>query len=103
MNEFEEPDLTARLRDMAGGNECHLAYRAAEVITVLREIRGHNEKELADFCRQLERELAAAQKDAARYRWLRGAGAWESEIGMDVLSENPEAFDAAVDARMNTG
>lgn len=60
-------------------------------------------KELADFCRQLERELAATQKDAARYRWLRGAGAWESEIGMDVLSENPEAFDAAVDARMNTG
>lgn len=26
MNEFEEPDLTVRLRDMAGGNECHLAY-----------------------------------------------------------------------------
>jgi len=25
MNEFEEPDLTVRLRDMAGGNECHLA------------------------------------------------------------------------------
>jgi hypothetical protein len=38
--------------------------------------------------------------DAERYRWLRTAGAWESEIGMDVLSEQPELFDAAVDARI---
>ena len=50
------------------------------------------------FTRQLERELAAEKADAERYRWLRTAGAWESEIGMDALSENPDKFDAAVDA-----
>ena len=49
MNEFEEPDLTVRLRDMAGGNECHLAYRAAETIEVLREIRGSNELLIQDL------------------------------------------------------
>ena len=47
--------------------------------------------------------LAAAlngRKDAERYRWLRTAGAWESEIGMDLLSEDPLKFDAEVDANM---
>lgn len=40
------------------------------------------------------------RKEIARYRWLRKAGAWESEIGMGVLSEDPEKFDAAVDEAM---
>ena len=44
--------------------------------------------------------IASAQKDAERYRWLRTAGAWESEIGMDELSKTPEKFDAAVDKAM---
>ena len=61
MNEFEEPDLAVRLRDMAGGNECHLAYRAAEVITVLREIRGHNDlliQDLASLVRRMSYAIA---------------------------------------------
>ena len=36
--------------------------------------------------------------DARRYRWLRTAGAWESELGMDSMT--PEQFDARVDAEM---
>lgn len=42
-------------------------------------------------------DLIAIVLDAFRYRWLRKAGAWESEIGMDELSKDPKAFDAAVD------
>jgi len=42
-------------------------------------------------------QLIAMAMDAFRYRWLREAGAWESEIGMDELSKDPKAFDAAVD------
>lgn len=52
----------------------------------------------ARLARQLERENAELRKDAERYRWIRTAGAWESEIGMQILSENPEKFDLAVDA-----
>jgi hypothetical protein len=39
------------------------------------------------------------EKDAARYRWVRQAGAFDSEIGLDALSENPEKYDAAVDSK----
>ena len=39
--------------------------------------------------------------DAERYRWLRTAGAWESEIGLEILSKEPYKFDAAVDAARN--
>ena len=46
---------------------------------------------------------AADAKDAERYRWLRTAGAWESEIGMNALSEEPAKFDAGVDAAMQEG
>lgn len=49
---------------------------------------------------RVREELEAIARDAARYRWLRRAGAWESEIGMDLLSEDPAKFDAAVDAAM---
>ena len=48
----------------------------------------------------LREEVESIRKDAERYRWLRTAGAWESEIGMDVLSQSPDLFDAAVDAAM---
>lgn len=44
--------------------------------------------------------LAEAVRDAERYRWLRTAGAWDSEVGLTILSENPKEFDAAVDERM---
>lgn len=53
---------------------------------------------MLEHARQLERENAELRKDAERYRWIRTAGAWESEIGMQILSESPEKFDAAVDA-----
>ena len=48
-------------------------------------------------------EIASLRKDAKRYRWIRAAGAWESEVGMTILSEKPEEFDAEVDARMAQG
>lgn len=48
----------------------------------------------------LKRMVEELERDAARYRWLRTAGAWESEIGMDLLSINPCAFDDAIDAEM---
>jgi hypothetical protein len=43
-------------------------------------------------------ERDALQTDAERYRWIRTAGAWESELTLDALSDDPEKFDAAVDA-----
>jgi len=46
---------------------------------------------------RLTRENEELRKDAERYRWIRTAGAWESEIGMDILSEDPIKFDRAVD------
>jgi hypothetical protein len=45
-------------------------------------------------------DLIALERDALRYRWIRTAGAWESEIALDTLCETPELFDAAVDERM---
>lgn len=48
----------------------------------------------------LAAEIDRLRKDAERYRWLRTAGAWESEIGMEELCQHPERFDAAVDAAM---
>lgn len=49
---------------------------------------------------ELQGRLEAALRDAERYRWLRTAGAWDSEIGLNILSERPDDFDAAVDAAM---
>ncbi len=49
---------------------------------------------------QLETHLAEAKKDQARYQWIRQAGAWESEVGLDLLSGRPELFDEAVDAEL---
>lgn len=46
----------------------------------------------------LRRENAELRKDAERYQWVRKAGAFDSQIGLDLLSENPEKYDAAVDA-----
>jgi hypothetical protein len=40
------------------------------------------------------------KRNAERYRWLRTAGAWESEAGLNALAEDPAAFDRAVDAAM---
>ena len=54
----------------------------------------------AEAVRSLEADVEALRKDAERYRWLRTAGAWESEIGMNILAEEPASFDAAVDAAM---
>jgi len=56
---------------------------------------------VAEYVKELESRAAAAEKDAQRYRWLRTAGAWESEIGMDILCEKPESFDAAIDAAID--
>ena len=50
--------------------------------------------------RSLLSRLEEAERDAKRYRWLRTAGAWESETGLDILSEKPATFDEAVDDEM---
>ena len=50
--------------------------------------------------RSLAAERDALSVDAERYRWLRTAGAWESEVCLTILSEDPAEFDAAVDRRM---
>jgi hypothetical protein len=55
-------------------------------------------REAAAELRRLSAENDALRADAERYRWLRTAGAWESEIGLDALSKSPEKFDAAIDA-----
>ena len=47
--------------------------------------------------RSLVAERDALRVDAERYRWLRAAGAWESEVCLTILSEDPAEFDAAVD------
>ena len=39
-------------------------------------------------------------KYAKRYAFLRQAGAWESEIGLNILSEKPAKFDEAVDVEI---
>ena len=48
---------------------------------------------------RLENELAAAQRDAERYRWIREHGAWETESFLSSL--DPEQYDAAIDNRIN--
>lgn len=51
---------------------------------------------IQDFARQLERELAAARRDAERYRWLRNLGGWpDSELGR--IGMTPEDFDEMCD------
>lgn len=60
------------------GNECHRAMEA----------------EIAE----LRAALVGYKKDAERYRWVRTAGAFNSEIGLDMLSEKPELYDAEVDS-----
>lgn len=47
-------------------------------------------------------ELRLIYTDAMRYRWLRTAGAWESEIRQNELSEDPMDFDLAVDIQMES-
>jgi hypothetical protein len=47
---------------------------------------------------RLRRELAEAQQDAARYRWLR---VWFQSIGMSSI-RHPTELDAAIDADMAT-
>jgi hypothetical protein len=53
-----------------------------------------NAQSEAKFARE---HLERARVNERRYLWLRTAGAWESEIGMDELSKHPEKFDAAID------
>jgi hypothetical protein len=54
----------------------------------------------ADLIESQAARIKELEPDAARYRWIRTAGAWESELGLDDLSQNPSEFDAAVDARL---
>lgn len=48
-------------------------------------------------------ECEALRIDAERYRWVRKAGAFDSEIGLGILSEKPEKYDAMVDCLRYSG
>ena len=73
--EIELSDIAVRLRDHE--------YLLRDAATVIKQLRS---------------ELERYKKDAERYRWVRTAGAFNSEIGLDMLSEKPELYDAEVDA-----
>lgn len=49
------------------------------------------------FIRELLDRLEAAEKDAARYRWLRPAGADQACL---VMNHDGDGLDAAIDAAM---
>lgn len=66
-----------------------------DLIEVLRCIGSAICSEAADALEAQAREIEGLRLKAERYDWLREAGAWESEIGMDSLT--PEEFDARVD------
>ena len=79
-------------------------YRDGPVIVDYKQLDGFNGADARYIAacnptaiRSLLSRLEEAEKDAERYRWLRTAGAWESEVAMDILSNAPEKFDAAVD------
>jgi hypothetical protein len=80
--------------------ERELAAMTAEKQRLQNLLKKSERTELREENSALNAECAELRKDATRYRWIRAAGAWESEIGMDGLSENPSLFDAAVDAAM---
>ena len=48
----------------------------------------------------MDKGITAAMRDAARYRWVRTRGAWDSEIALGILSEDPAKYDAAIDAEL---
>lgn len=60
-------------------------------------------EELKTTLDRLAEFYTGACRDALRYRWCRLNGAWESEIRMDELAENPENYDARVDELMKQG
>ena len=51
---------------------------------------------------ELQRELAEAQRDAARYRWMRGNGAITDRRAPGHLFNYGIGLDAAIDAAMPT-
>ena len=57
--------------------------------------------ELQYWAEKLEEELAAAQSDAERYRWLRVEAISDKVPPDDFLNaQTPEEIDAAIDAAM---
>ena len=93
-------DVVALLRHhycVDGTPDTHPIRRAIAEILRLRE----EAERMRLLAVEAQRSAYANRRDAERYRWIRTAGAWESEMGMMSLSEDPAArFDAAVDERM---
>ena len=54
----------------------------------------------ANFARHLERELAAARKDAERYRWLRQWSGRTDDFPVLAEPKTGEEMDAAIDKAM---
>lgn len=51
---------------------------------------------------ELQRRLEAAEKDAARYRWLRDIGHDQWQPMASRVKEGAKGIDAAIDASLNT-
>ena len=82
------PGMWEFLSDLLAEHKEKLPYSLNNAIYALREGEAkivHNS------------HLTELSKDAARYRCLRSAGAWQSELRMDELSKDPDKFDAEVD------
>ena len=52
----------------------------------------------AEALESLKRMVKELERDAARYRWLRERGAWETEAFLNGLTD--DEFDVAIDDAM---
>lgn len=60
----------------------------------------HDNERLVRQAADMATELAAAQRDAGRYRWLRNTTSWTLEFYNEFFSMEPERLDAAIDAAL---
>lgn len=105
-NEFSRNEMAALIQEVERLSSIS-SDLAGEVIAWreennrLREELAHDQEtinDLTDRCGRLEKELAEAQKDAARYRWLRTHPLTMGD-GTYVVWK-PDTLDAAIDAAM---
>lgn len=104
----EKSALEARVAELEGGAAWIITwmtaekYRKPDIPEWVKKAQRHY-KETLERAEKAEAELAAARKDAERYRWLRlppidrGRETFHSRV-CEVCSEQGEELDAAIDA-----